>query len=255
MGRTMASIVTLVDRVKIFAQSSGTGPFQLGSAVPAYRGVEALVDGAQYRYALENDANFEVGTGTYVAGSGLLIRTPIYSSAGGAAVAFPANMQITFTELAIDLTPAGSLPITQSQGQSTDVAMSQKAVTDALAAIGGAVPVIASENIDAGNFVAYLNVAGEGRMFKARADDPAKFAVGYVLSPVTAGQEGNVYFGGLNSTNSISNPASEVWLSDTTPGWFSYTRPSAVGSIIQPLGPYLKGRGIFFSPRERFLNT
>lgn len=100
----MPNITTLVDRVKIFATSSGSGPFTLGPGVSAFRGVEALVDGNRYSYAVEQGADFEAGTGVYVLSTQSLVRTPTISSRGGAPVPFTANAQISFTALAADWT-------------------------------------------------------------------------------------------------------------------------------------------------------
>lgn len=100
----MADSSTLIDRVKIFAESSGSGPFLLGNAVPAFRGAEVLTDGLTYSYAVESGADYEAGQCVYVAGANQLIRSPTISSAGGAPVAFPANVAIIFTALAADLT-------------------------------------------------------------------------------------------------------------------------------------------------------
>ena len=132
----MVSISTLVDRVKIIVQSSGTGAFELGPAVPAFRGVEALINGATYSYATENGERFEAGTGVYNSSLGVLVRTPIISSNGGAAVSFPANIELAFTALAQDIVATGAtFPIVQAPGGSTIDVMSQKAVTDAIFAV------------------------------------------------------------------------------------------------------------------------
>lgn len=99
----MAIPSTLVDRVKIFTTSSGTGPFTLGDAVPAFRGVEALTNGLIYSYAAENGSDFEVGQGQFVSDTNQLIRTVFESSLGaGAPVPFPTNIAVNFTALAID---------------------------------------------------------------------------------------------------------------------------------------------------------
>lgn len=261
----MASTTTLVDRVKIRVLSSGTGPFQLGPAVQAYRGVEALVDGSTYGYATESGSNFEVGTGVYLASSGTLVRTPLLSSSGGAAIAFPANVELSFTIMAQDIAPAGSLPIVQIPGAGTDVAMSQKATTDALAekvsgddlsslvaALNGAI-IQASEAIGAGDFVNVYNAGGNARVRKAIASDPTKFANGFSLLPISNGATGLVVFGGINLAASVVTPASEVWLSDLMAGAWTATPPSTPGSIIQPLGLAIPDVGVFFSLRERVL--
>ena len=75
----MADSSTLVDRVKIFVESSGTGPFQLGNALPSFRGSEALVDGLTYSYAVESGSDYEVGQGVYVLAVDQLIRAPTLS--------------------------------------------------------------------------------------------------------------------------------------------------------------------------------
>lgn len=119
----MAIPSTLVDRVKIFTTSSGTGPFTLGEAVPAFRGVEALTNGLIYSYAAENGADFEVGQGQFVSDTNQLIRTVFESSLGaGAPVPFPANVAVNFTALAIDLSGAGSA--TEAAASAAAAAMS-----------------------------------------------------------------------------------------------------------------------------------
>jgi hypothetical protein len=129
----MASISTLVDRVKIVVQTSGTGPFQLGPAVVAYRGTEALLDGATYSYAVENGAQYEVGTGQYIQASGVLTRVPQISSAGGSVISFPANIELNFTALAADIVATGAaFPIVDSSGDDPDVAISQRAAGAAI---------------------------------------------------------------------------------------------------------------------------
>lgn len=94
---------TLVDRVKVYVISSGTGAFTLGAAVRAYQGVEVLRDGEIYSYAIESGAQFEIGRGQYVASLTSLTRGPIRSSSGGDAVDFPTNAELAFTALASDL--------------------------------------------------------------------------------------------------------------------------------------------------------
>lgn len=94
---------TLIDRVKVFVISSGTGAFTLGSAVRAYRGIEALVDGETYSYAIESGSLYEAGRGEYVLSTQSLTRVPTISSNGGSVVDFPTNAELAFTALASDL--------------------------------------------------------------------------------------------------------------------------------------------------------
>lgn len=129
-------ISTLVDLVKIQVLSSGTAPFQLGSAVPGFRGPEALIDGVTYSYSVQSGSNYEAGTGVFVASSQTLVRTPQVSSNGNAAVAFPANTQVSFTALATDFASgSGTVPLVDSLGTSTILAITQRAATAAIEAI------------------------------------------------------------------------------------------------------------------------
>lgn len=129
-------VSTLVDLVKIQVLSSGTGPFALGPAVPSFRGIEALIDSAIYSYSVQSGSTYEIGTGVYLAGSQTLVRTPIVSSSGNAAVAFPANVQLTFTALADDFASGGgTIPLVDALGNSTVLAITQRAVTATIQAI------------------------------------------------------------------------------------------------------------------------
>ena len=253
----------LPDLVKIQVLSSGTGPFQLGAAATGFRGIEALVDGGNYSYSVQSGAQFEIGTCVWNAGSGLLIRTPLISSNGNAAVAFGANVEVKFVALGQDLTPPGALPIVQTTGTGLDVAMSQDAVTLELGALAAAIALkldasvfqfsaVATEDIAANAFVNIYNVSGSTRIRNASALDPLKFANGFVPSAISTSASGLVQLSGLVAAT-IAVPASEVWLSDSTPGAFATAAPTASGSIIQSLGPAIPGLGVFFTLQGRIL--
>jgi hypothetical protein len=94
---------TLVDLVKINCTSSGTGPFVLGGAVTGYRGVEALTNGKSYSYSVQQGALYEVGRGTYLSSTRTLVRSPLFSSRGGAPINFSVNAQVSFVAVAEDL--------------------------------------------------------------------------------------------------------------------------------------------------------
>lgn len=128
----MSTGSTLVDRVKIEVISSGTGPFALGGALPAFRGVEALLDGAQYSYAVESGSNYECGVGVFDGPNALFQRNPTLSSNGGAPVSFPSGVQLIFTALAADYAGGpggGSFSLVNALGFNPDVAIAQDIVT------------------------------------------------------------------------------------------------------------------------------
>lgn len=95
--------VKLVDNVKIYNTTTGTGAIVLGTPVPAYRGVEALTNGQVYSYSIHQGANFEYGRGTYLAAGQQLIRSPLASSTGGTALDLQPNAEVAFVALAEDI--------------------------------------------------------------------------------------------------------------------------------------------------------
>lgn len=209
---------TLVDRVKIYANSSGTGSFVLGGAVPAFRGVEALTDGFTYSYAVELGSDYEIGTGVYVASLGQLTRVPTSSSRGGAPVAFQANAQIAFVALAADLDAAGgdlalrgqlastsgATMVATDDGTTVQTALDSKASAAALAATNLAVADKASTaSVDLKSNATALGVAGS-------AEDMGGFSSPLLPSGVSAKE----VFGGLTENLAASGGASFVGVSD-----------------------------------------
>ncbi len=265
----MPSISTLVDRVKIIVLSSGSGPFVLGGAVPSYRGIEALIDGTTYSYATESASLYEVGLGTYDLATGTLIRSPIISSNGGAVVLFPANIELSFTVLAGDIAPPGTLPIVQIEGTGTNVAMSQNATTEALAlkadtadlaaAIDAqilaqtALSVQVTENVAAGDFVNFGLISGNRRARLALATtDTSLFANGFAPSAIASGATGLILPAGWNrNAAGVAAAANQVWLSSTVPGGWTATPPDGV--LLQALGMADPANGIYFGLQNREL--
>lgn len=96
-------MATLVDLVKIVATSTGDGPISLGQAVSGFRGTEALIDGAQYSYSIQQGTAYEFGRCTYLASGAQIVRSPLGSSLGGTPIALTQNAQISFVALSEDL--------------------------------------------------------------------------------------------------------------------------------------------------------
>lgn len=104
----------------------------------------------------------------------------------------------------------------------------------------------ASQAIAAQDFVNVYDAGGSTlRVRKADATDPDKFANGFAPAAIANGAMGLVTFNGLNAAS--VNAAAVVYLSDTTPGSFQTSPPTAAGHIVQPLGPALPGQGIPFT--------
>lgn len=81
----------LADLVREVCHDGGTGPLVLGGAMAGFRSFDAAVgEGVAFPYVIMNlvdPAQWEAGTGV-LDGDGRLVRTPVASSAGGAAVDF-----------------------------------------------------------------------------------------------------------------------------------------------------------------------
>ena len=94
-------VSTLVDLVKVLTTTSGTGALVLDTAVPSFRGVEALVVGKTYSYCLQPGANFEYGTGIWDGTT--LTRGVIQSSYGNGPIPLVPGATVTFVALAEDV--------------------------------------------------------------------------------------------------------------------------------------------------------
>lgn len=129
----MAVTPKLVDLCKILCASTGTGAITLGDAAPGYRGREVLQNGETYPYSIQQESNFEYGTGVYLAASSQFVRTPDASSNGGVPIDLAPNAMIAFVARAEDLgrgepgppgPPGSSIP-TLTALKSTDVGTAQ----------------------------------------------------------------------------------------------------------------------------------
>ena len=93
----------------------------------------------------------------------------------------------------------------------------------------------ASENLAAGDFVNVWNSGGNARVRKADASSAGKEAWGFVLSAVTSGLNGTVYFEGSNTAVTGLTPG-RVFLDPSLPGRATATAPTTAGQIVQLIG-------------------
>lgn len=123
---------------------------------------------------------------------------------------------------------AGKIPALDSTGK-LDISLMPTGV-------GAEVTVVAtSENLSAGDFVNLHNSTGI-KARKADASSSTKWAVGFVLSGVTAPANATIYaVSNKNSGLSGRTVGAQQWLS-TTPGGVTESAPSGSGQIVQYLG-------------------
>lgn len=96
--------------------------------------------------------------------------------------------------------------------------------------------ILASEALNAGDFVnIYLN-AGVINVRKADANSNAKEAHGFVLSAIAAAANATVYYGNINNQQTALTIGVDQYLSAATPGRATSVVPTGTGKIIQQLG-------------------
>jgi hypothetical protein len=100
------------------------------------------------------------------------------------------------------------------------------------------VSALASEALNAGDFVNLYDVTGVLTVRKADATTNTKQAHGYVIAAVANAAPATVYLGGQNGNVTGKVNGVMQYLS-IVPGLSSPTPPSASGNLIQQLGPAL----------------
>jgi hypothetical protein len=83
------------DLVRVTSLGAGTGDLALGEPLPGHRGFDIVPAGARFHYAVlgvTHPGEWETGEGE-IGGGGTLVRLPLASSAGGAAVDFAPGLK------------------------------------------------------------------------------------------------------------------------------------------------------------------
>jgi hypothetical protein len=95
----------LVNRAKMTTATTGTGTITLGAAVPGYQTFAAagVADGDVVRYVIEDNNDWEIGTGTYTASGTTLSRTVTESSNSGNALNLSGAARVFVSATAADV--------------------------------------------------------------------------------------------------------------------------------------------------------
>lgn len=117
----------LFNRARMTVTSTGTGTLTLGSAASGYQTFASagVANGDVVSYAIEDGANWEIGTGTYTSSGTTLSRTVSASSNSNTAISVTTSAQVFITALAADI------PVVGTSAQAWDADL------DAIAALSG----------------------------------------------------------------------------------------------------------------------
>ena len=89
--------LVLADRVRQTSTTTGSGTFTLDGSVTGFQSFSAIGDGNTTYYTITLDAQWEVGIGTYSAGT--LTRDTVISSSTGSKIVFGAGTKDVFVTL------------------------------------------------------------------------------------------------------------------------------------------------------------
>lgn len=100
----------LFNRARMTITSTGTGTLTVGSAVTGYQTFASagVANGDVVSYAIEDGANWEIGTGTYTSSGTTLSRTVTASSNSNTAISVTTSAQVYVTALVADIVNANS---------------------------------------------------------------------------------------------------------------------------------------------------
>jgi hypothetical protein len=98
------------------------------------------------------------------------------------------------------------------------------------------VNIEASENLAAGDMVNVWDDGGTPKVRKASAGAIGTQAHGFVISAVTSGQNGNIYFEGNNNQVTGLTGGTTYYLDAAVAGGLTATPPSSTGDIVQRVG-------------------
>lgn len=157
---------------------------------------------------------------------------------------FLTNSSGTITEIAAIQSSAGAGDAGKLLGLDSNGRIDTSAMP--VGVVADTASVVASEALNAGEYVNVWSSSGAFRVRKADGTTAGKETHGFVLSAVVNGGTALVYFSDTNTQVSGATPG--VQFLSTTPGGFTATAPSGAGNVVQKIGIAVSATAIVFEP-------
>jgi len=170
-------MVTLVNRAKVATATTGTGTLTLGSAEGGYQTFAdaGVVDTDIVRYVIEDGTDWEIGTGTYSAGT--LTRTVSESSNADAALNLTGSAVVYISATAEDIPPVLELYAENPSSPTAPSATGTNAVAIGEGAVASGQNAVAFANSIASGFNSFAGAGDSSVGSGARAS--YSVALGY----------------------------------------------------------------------------
>lgn len=229
--------LVLADRVRQTSTTTGSGTFTLDGSVTGFQPFSAVGDGNTTYYTITLDSQWEVGIGTYSAGT--LTRDTVISSSTGSKIAFAAGTKDVFVTLPAENTvtsiaSADESVIVTTVGSVVNLAVSQ---TSPASVLVEQVRNSTGETLTKGTAVYISGATGQlPTVSKALATSDATSAqtLGLITNDLANNSNGYVTIIGLvnDLDTSAYTDGVQLYLSPTTAGALTVTKPYAPQHLV-----------------------
>lgn len=229
--------LVLADRVRQTSTTTGSGTFTLDGSVTGFQSFSAVGDGNTTYYTITLDSQWEVGIGTYSAGT--LTRDTVISSSTGSKIAFAAGTKDVFVTLPAENTvtsiaSADESVIVTTVGSVVNLAVSQ---TSPASVLVEQVRNSTGETLTKGTAVYISGATGQlPTVSKALATSDATSAqtLGLITNDLANNSNGYVTIIGLvnDLDTSAYTDGVQLYLSPTTAGALTVTKPYAPQHLV-----------------------
>ena len=186
--------ISLGNRAKMSTSTTGTGTITLGSAVSGFQTFAdaGITNGQTVRYAIDDGANFEIGSGTYTSSGTTLTRSVTESSNSDSAISLSGSAEVFVAATVADLNPlyaanpSSATNPTASGDNAVSIGSDSQATAQDSLALGTSTRVLGQGSVAIGiGDASYGVLSGAdysiaiGKQAKIRANVDYSIAIGY----------------------------------------------------------------------------